>query len=120
MLVASGLPCSGAAGGTVVSNRQKTGSEYLGHQPSPGGLRGNGSSATSPWPGYRQERLGQDHWAAAGRSETARDVPALEPDCPKRSARLQRAAEGEEGASASRAGRKGGNDADHQYCADTD
>src|SRR3989442_8867709 len=29
MLVAPGLRCFGAAGGTVVSNRQKAGSEYL-------------------------------------------------------------------------------------------
>src|ERR1035441_2391663 len=120
MLVASGLSGSGAAGGTVFSNRQKTGSEYLGYQPSPGGLRGNGDPTTSPWPGYRQERLDQNHWAAARRSETARDVPALEPDCPQRSPWLQRSAKGAEGAGASRAGRKGGNDADHQYRADAD
>src|SRR5471030_1358562 len=76
MLVTPGLRCFGAAGGTVVSNRQKTGSQYLGGQPSPGGLRGNGGPATSARAGYRQERLDQDHWTAARRSETARHVSA--------------------------------------------
>src|SRR5579863_5233532 len=112
MLVAAGLRRLGSAGGTAISNRQKAGSEYLGYQPGPGRLRRNRGSTKAARPGYRQERLDQDHRAAAGRPETARHLFAFEPDCPQRSPRLQRTTKGAKGPSTAGAGRKGGNDAD--------
>src|ERR1035438_1677135 len=66
MLVAPGLRGISATGGAAISNRQKTGSQYLGDQPGLGGLRGNGNPTTPARTGYRQERFDQNHWAAAG------------------------------------------------------
>ena len=76
VLVAAGLGGVGAAGGAAVPNRPKARGEHLGHQPGAGRLRRNRDPTAAARPRHRQERLDQDHWAAAGRPEAARHISA--------------------------------------------